>query len=169
MTMGDNPMENKLKNLPGLDVFVTPENAAFCKSNPYDELDKEKKEIRLLRLETHTCDPIIRCELLPSQPVAEVRDKYTALSYCAGDANMTETIVVNGNEFNVFANLHHALHEVRHFYSYARERCLRDCLLWVDQVCINQFNIVERSHQVGFMRDIYESAQTVLVCLSTPR
>jgi hypothetical protein len=45
----------------------------------------------------------------------------------------------------------------------------REFLLCVDQLCIDQSNIVERSHQVGFMPDIYESADQVLACLSTEK
>jgi hypothetical protein len=33
------------------------------------------------------------------------------------------------------------------------------------QFCINQPNQAERSHQVGFMRNIYEDADMVLACL----
>jgi hypothetical protein len=35
--------------------------------------------------------------------------------------------------------------------------------------CIDQSNIGERSHQVSFMREIYKSAEQVLVCLSTEK
>jgi hypothetical protein len=45
----------------------------------------------------------------------------------------------------------------------------QDCLLWVDQICINQKNDSERSHQVSFMREIYSCAEQVIICLSTSR
>jgi hypothetical protein len=37
--------------------------------------------------------------------------------------------------------------------------------LWADQICINQSDTDERSHQVGMMRDIYAGAARVLICL----
>ncbi|KAI7762970.1 hypothetical protein LZL87_013072 [Fusarium oxysporum] len=40
-------------------------------------------------------------------------------------------------------------------------------LLWVDQLCINQHDLKGRSHQVGFMTDIYQYAESTLACLST--
>jgi Heterokaryon incompatibility protein (HET) len=38
-------------------------------------------------------------------------------------------------------------------------------LLWVDAICINQGDIIERSRQVRIMRDIYANAKTVVVWL----
>jgi Heterokaryon incompatibility protein (HET) len=36
-------------------------------------------------------------------------------------------------------------------------------LLWIDQVCIDQMKVRERSHQVGLMGQIYGAAQGVLI------
>jgi hypothetical protein len=91
--------------------------------------------------------------------------KYTTISYCAGDPKKTEVIVVNGVEFNAFANLGHALRQARHFWT-DRFNNNQELILWVDQVCINQSNPLERSHQVSFMGTIYATAEQVLVSLS---
>ncbi|KAF2027823.1 hypothetical protein EK21DRAFT_71189, partial [Setomelanomma holmii] len=40
-------------------------------------------------------------------------------------------------------------------------------LLWADQICINQSDTEERSHQVGFMGAIYRCARDVAISLST--
>jgi Heterokaryon incompatibility protein (HET) len=58
--------------------------------------------------------------------------------------------------FRVTINLynalkHHRLSELR--------------LFWVDAICINQDDKLERSHQVGYMREIYKSAMNVTVWL----
>jgi hypothetical protein len=37
--------------------------------------------------------------------------------------------------------------------------------IWVNTICIDQSNIVERNVQVGIMRDIYIQASNVLVWL----
>jgi hypothetical protein len=44
---------------------------------------------------------------------------------------------------------------------------LREELLWVDQVRINQSDSREISHLVDLMRDIYAGAERVLVCLTS--
>lgn len=99
--------------------------------------------------------------------MAEVRGAYNALSYCAGDLRKTGVVLVNGVKCNVFANLKHALVEARH--SWRKRFKDREFLLWVDQLCIDQSNISERSQQVDMMRDIYESAERVITCLSTEK
>ncbi|KAF2723699.1 hypothetical protein K431DRAFT_282794, partial [Polychaeton citri CBS 116435] len=38
-------------------------------------------------------------------------------------------------------------------------------MLWIDSVCINQRNNVEKSLQVSFMGDIYAKARSVLACV----
>lgn len=68
---------------------------------------------------------------------------------------------MNGIRFNAFANLACALRQV----TQESKRPYFPQLIWADQICINQSDLVERSHQVGFMRDIYNSARFVLVCL----
>ena len=83
---------------------------------------------------------------------------YIALSYVWGDTHTKQEIFVNGISMQVTHNLEAAL------------RRLRDCCrikqgfkVWVDAICINQSNIVERSEQVGKMRDIYASAWHIVV------
>ncbi|KAK5121558.1 hypothetical protein LTR85_004730 [Meristemomyces frigidus] len=39
---------------------------------------------------------------------------------------------------------------------------------WVDALCINQSDLAERGHQVERMREIYSSAQRVIIFLGTP-
>ncbi|RSL79765.1 hypothetical protein CEP51_007088 [Fusarium floridanum] len=160
----------KDKSLPGHDIFCTPENSNFLSKTPYKTLDPARREIRLIKvLPDPGSERVVECELLPSAPIAELRGKYLALSYCAGNPRNTEVILVNGVKCNVFANLCHALKCARHFWAkQANPGDQQDfLLLWADQICINQADLSERSHQVGFMSDIYESAQQTLVCLST--
>jgi hypothetical protein len=38
-----------------------------------------------------------------------------------------------------------------------------ECVLWIDAICINQSDELERSVQVGYMGEIYESARRVVV------
>ncbi|KAF5645928.1 heterokaryon incompatibility 6 OR allele [Fusarium tjaetaba] len=149
---------------PGHDIFCTPENSEFLSQVEYKDLNPSAREIRLLKILPNSGSRFIECELLPSVRLADVHKQYLALSYCAGDVRNTKPILVNGARCNVFANLHHALNTVRYYWK--THTYHRDLFLWVDQICINQANLAERSHQVGFMRAIYESAKETLICLS---
>jgi hypothetical protein len=150
--------------LSGHDVFQTPENEKFYSANLYNDLDATSKEIRIINILPDSGGGLIECEFLPEAPLVDVKGRYFALSYCAGNAKTTNIILVNGIRCNVFANLHHALVLARQYFNKSFGNSpLR---LWVDQLCINQKNNQERSHQVGFMRDIYECAQHTLICLS---
>ncbi|RGP66997.1 Heterokaryon incompatibility protein [Fusarium longipes] len=159
------PAKTTRNSPPGHDIFCTPENSDFISKVPYTSLSTTQREIRLLKVLPDSGSGFVECELLPSIKLANVHKQYLALSYCAGSPKTTEIIMVNGARCNVFANLHHALTEARHYWQKQDEQ--RDFLLWVDQICINQFDLAERSHQVGFMRDIYSNAEKTLICLST--
>ncbi|KAH7177277.1 heterokaryon incompatibility protein-domain-containing protein [Fusarium sp. MPI-SDFR-AT-0072] len=155
------------KPSPGLDIFKTPENARFYSANMYESLDTSKREIRLIELSTQTGGGILECKLLPATLLADARKQYLALSYCAGEPTDTRDIRVNGVKCNIFANLHHALVVARRYWiRFSRQTPLR---LWIDQLCVNQHDLKERSHQVGFMRDIYQGAEHTLACLSTSK
>jgi hypothetical protein len=66
----------------------------------------------------------------------------------------------------VFANLGLALRDV---IAYWKKNGMENGqeLLWADQICINQSDSEERSHQVNQMRDTYAAASIVLVALAT--
>jgi hypothetical protein len=151
--------------LPAHDIFGTPENDSFQSTRPYSALLRDRKEIRLLQVLPNDREGMIDCVLQQCKPLSEIKGRYTTLSYCAGDPRTTKKIIVNGHTCNVFANLEHALHEARFFWKQTHGD--EDLLMWVDQICINQMDLGERSHQVGFMRDIYEHSNQVLICLST--
>ncbi|CAO2650619.1 Nn.00g019110.m01.CDS01 [Neocucurbitaria sp. VM-36] len=150
------------------DNFYTPQNKDFYSSIGYLGFKPEDRKIRLLRIQPlkpgdNKRSPI-EAELVDGQPLHAVQGKFTTISYCAGDPKKTETIYINGRTFNAFSNLGHALRLVRDFWK--EKFGTRELLLWADQVCINQSNPNERSHQVSFMGDIYGSSMQVLVCLS---
>ncbi|RYO12259.1 hypothetical protein AA0111_g12607 [Alternaria arborescens] len=150
---------------PGHDIFSTPDNDEFYAAYKYEQLDPSKQEIRLLRILPDCGDGTVKCELLTKAPLESVTKTYSALSYCAGDPKRTQCIIVNGRKFRAFANLAHALAEARFFWK--KTYGTRELLLWVDQICISQHNLLERSQQVALMREIYSSAEEVLICLST--
>jgi hypothetical protein len=107
----------------------------------------------------------ICCELQEKIPLGSITGKFSALSYCAGSADETVKIMIDGYWFNAFANLAHSLDRFQNLYE---KDSISGLLLWTDQACIDQANHQEKSHQVEFMRAIYEAAECTYVVLSTP-
>ncbi|CZR69946.1 uncharacterized protein PAC_19847 [Phialocephala subalpina] len=85
---------------------------------------------------------------------------YDALSYVWGDPTITRKIIVNGHEVNVTENLEAAL---RSLQCRLDDRSGRR--LWIDALCINQTDILERNVQVKRMATIYNKADTVIAWL----
>jgi hypothetical protein len=85
------------------------------------------------------------------------RPNYTALSYTWGDASRSQQIIINDAVVPVTESVETAL---RHL-----QRDTEVLTLWVDQLCINQNNYLERNEQVQQMNAIYSKAAQVLVWL----
>ena len=111
------------------------------------------------------------CTLLPGEPHEEIRCRiepaslssntaYEALSYTWGDRKNETYIFCNNAQSLVLPNLVSALQHLR--YS-DRER-----VLWIDRLCINQEDNVERSRQVMMMDKIFSLASLVIVWLGEP-
>jgi hypothetical protein len=89
--------------------------------------------------------------------------EYTALSYCWGDASKTTKIrIENWGNVEVTTNLEEALKSVRPLNIIGPGGSSRPKLLWVDALCINQQDSLERSQQVRQMRQIYSRAKEVI-------
>ncbi|KAI9648947.1 hypothetical protein NHQ30_001513 [Ciborinia camelliae] len=133
---------------------------SFNKYN-YDEcpLPKPTSLRYLLLLPAKESDEII-CELTTDN---EKNESYEALSYCWGGQNPDVSIKIrdkiNGMlyDFAVSETLRAALKRLRY------ESTMR--VLWVDAICINQKNVLERNEQVPMMSDIYSKAKSVCVWL----
>lgn len=112
-------------------------------------------EIRVLVLHPGLPDQEIECHLeyisLSQNP------KYEALSYEWGVQTSTRTVSVNEHLIEVRENLWNALLQLRENYI--------SRVLWIDALCINQRNYLERNHQVGLMGRIYQQATRVCAWL----
>jgi hypothetical protein len=82
---------------------------------------------------------------------------YAALSYAWGDAADTVDIFVDGAPVKVTRNLEVVLRMLRD------NKRMRGEQLWVDALCINQEDFVERGRQVKRMGNIFGGALRVLV------
>ena len=91
-------------------------------------------------------------------------EPYTALSYTWGRREDPEYIFVfpsstgdTDSHLRITKNLHEALIHLRH--------PTNEVVMWVDAICINQGDLVERDSQLQIMGQIYPSASTVCACL----
>ncbi len=113
---------------------------------------------RLIRLLPGKDATPIQCSIFHSD--LSGNPKYEALSYVWGsdDFNMFG-IMLNGKPFPVRTSLWQALHYLRH------KRTART--LWIDVICINQHDDLEKAVQISQMKNIYSQAWTVLSWLGT--
>lgn len=115
--------------------------------------------IRLLRLLPHQDeDAPIQCQLF----VCGLENSggprpYEALSYVWGSDHGSQSVSIEGCHLPVGGNLFAALLHLRDPFI---ER-----ILWIDAVCINQQDNMEKGHQVQSMATIYAKATRVIVWL----
>ena len=116
-------------------------------------------QIRLVKiLPGNYADPI--CCTISTKRLGSA--KYEALSYTWGDPSDSRTISVNGHPqaISITANCEAALRRLR-FPD--RERTV-----WIDAICINQRDVVERSRQVRLMADVFRQASCTLCYVGEP-
>lgn len=121
-------------------------------SQIYKPLNHSNDEIHLLLvLPSAAYFEPFRCEVktfcLANAP------RFMALSYEWGEEEDTSKniITIGCHNMHIRSNLRNALLRFREMLNEDR-----DYLLWVDAICINQHDLVERGHQVGMMTRIYQ-------------
>lgn len=124
---------------------------------PYEPIDSSKGEIRIIHLLPGSFDDTINIELVPVSLSSNPTPQYDALSYVWGLEKCSTPAFVNGIPIAITSNLDTAL---RYFRDKTNEKTL-----WVDAVCINQKDNVEKGPQVQMMGQIYSKAAQVLVWL----
>ncbi|KAF2271839.1 HET-domain-containing protein [Westerdykella ornata] len=144
-------------------------------TSTYTPLDPSTRQIRCISIAPGYGSSPLVCNLIYlslNDAGYRLAANYEALSYCWGDLSTVVPItLVHPKQsstdidkaeqveqtFYVTADLHCALLNFR--------RILSARILWVDAICINQNDPVERSQQVSSMGQIYSSAERVLVWL----
>ncbi|KAF2754812.1 HET-domain-containing protein [Pseudovirgaria hyperparasitica] len=134
----------------------------------YSPLQDPKTQIRLLTLfPGDFSDPIILSLHTVSLTLTN-KNHYEALSYVWGSSTETRTIFLRLSDesqdsaepnmdsapFEATLNLESALKHLRQMKQPRK--------LWVDALCINQKDDVEKGYQVAIMADIYRDAKVVL-------
>jgi hypothetical protein len=127
----------------------------------YSALDSSQKQIRLLQLESRNTSMTktlgISCTL--NQISRLINPVYMALSYTWGDQSRTRPILVDDTKAPITENLEAALHHLQQEYE--------ALTLWVDALCINQTDEIEKSDQVKQMLEIYRGAAVTIVWLGS--
>jgi hypothetical protein len=100
----------------------------------------------------------LKCQLV--YKYLDGRPKYGCLSYVWGKPEFTKAIKLNGKPFFVIENLEVALRHIRQRSQVGA--------LWIDALCINQRDDVERSQQVSLMGEMYQNCEVDLVWLLVP-
>ena len=113
-------------------------------------------EIRLVKIFPGSGISTVKCEL-QSAALGPETPKYIALSYCWGNVTHKTWVNCNGQRLALTKDLLNAIRRLR--------RKDEIIILWIDQICINQEDLEERSSQVQLMRKIYRSAADVLIWL----
>lgn len=137
-------------------------------------LDYKKASLRLIEIQRNVShDGLIQCRMvhmtsLPEQFTSadgddsrsdgKPRQKYACVSYTWGTTDSRFKIRVNGKVFQVRANLFR-------FLDTARIKGYFDRYFWIDALCIDQSNVIERNHQVQQMGRIFSNAEEVLMWL----
>ncbi|KAF2027322.1 HET-domain-containing protein, partial [Setomelanomma holmii] len=113
---------------------------------------------RLLLIQPGHYDDPLRLSLIHSFP-AHCRNELTALSYTWGSARNMRLVECNdeGESILLTRNCENAVRRLR---STTRQEAY-----WIDAICINQDDVLEREVQVRGMGDIYRAAADVVVYL----
>jgi hypothetical protein len=136
----------------------------------HTSLDLKTDSIRLIQVVNGAPQDVIRCRIRR----ASTSDQYTCLSYVWGSPEDTELIEIDGKPFLIRRNLWDFLSTVRSNKDVGIEKALGNGsdrpyhdgdLFWIDALCIDQSDGLERNHQVQQMGKIYSGAQRVLAWL----
>ncbi len=150
-------MSNLFRNL-----FAPRSHAFFSYSTA--ALGAADAEIRMLELLPAAPTEELACRLMVVK-IAQLPQDYKGLSYAWGNGDSSHTITVlpakgsggTPGTLRITESLHTGLVHLRDAHQPVR--------LWVDQICINQEDLVEKGQQVSLMGSIYSKAEQVLVWL----
>lgn len=142
----------------------------------YQPLDHDQPSIRLVHLLPNlSSEGLIQCKISH----ASTESPYVCLSYvwdvsrlqmedCAQGDMDNRVILVNDQLFRIRSNLFDFLWIARHNATrrdWKLEKFDLSIPFWIDALCINQLNVLERNHQVEQMGAIYSHALRVHVWL----
>jgi hypothetical protein len=125
----------------------------------HDPMEDSMQQIRLLRFGLHLPEMQSQDALSITIETHNISRAplYHAISYLWGDNRTIHNVTMNGKTLAIRPNCYSALLQLQ-----LRQT---DSYFWIDAICINQNDNVERSNQVALMSKIYKNASLVLVSL----
>ncbi len=118
----------------------------------YSSVTLQNNEFRLLFVESVSGDDVV-CYLNKHKVPYEGEAKYCAISYTWGSQLLDHSVKCCGININVTKSCFDVL------------STLGNVLVWIDQLCIDQANLAERTEQIMLMNKIYSGAQLVFIWL----
>jgi hypothetical protein len=142
--------------------FFHPNFELFFSQSPplhiYHPLDDSRHAVRFLELlPCLDSTTEIRCRLFESS--LDENPRYVALSYVWGDTSSREYISVQGKPVEVIPSQAQILRVLR---SRGEDSV---SAIWLDGLCINQQDFLERSSQVRLMKRLFAQARDIIVGL----
>lgn len=116
-------------------------------SDTYQPLKEERGEIRLLRVKAAGSEDTIQCWLSTVSLFEDSHLQYETISYCWENPANRSQLYLNNRLVSVPRSSERALRRVR--------LVDEDRTVWIDALCINQEDLVEKSIQVRLMGIIY--------------
>ena len=130
-----------------------PKDKMTATSKPFPYTRLQDNEIRLLRISIDPDSNLLICNF-DVRDLTASRGTYKAISYCWGDPEPRHSVLCTTGDH---LNLTESAAEVLRFVV---SRDSEDWY-WIDQICINQEDLVERSAQVSIMGQVYSSTRQV--------
>jgi hypothetical protein len=118
---------------------------------------KHDRNIRLLGYPNESDSNNITFDM-DEKLLEEASGAFIAVSYCWGNEQPTERLPLSSRVYLEVTRTVHSL--LRHIAGVSS-----GLPLWVDAICINQADLVEKNSQVRMMKDIYAAAKYVIVWL----
>ncbi|KAF2034251.1 hypothetical protein EK21DRAFT_97703 [Setomelanomma holmii] len=118
------------------------------------------RHIRIFEVQPGDSSDVFRGRFILASIDSEV--ECDALSYMWGAPAPVDKIIVAGAAIPLASNLATAL---RHIRNCKEPEPLK---IWIDAICINQDDSVERGHQVAMMRLVYSKARCVRIWINEP-
>jgi Heterokaryon incompatibility protein (HET) len=115
--------------------------------------------VRFLKRSPQPDPDVLVFEFL-SCPLKSIEDKYAAVSYCWGTLPTTRSLrIADGSYISVSAKVEEILTTVMSRIDHN--------IIWLDAVCINQRNMVEKALQIPLIGSIYRCAASVEIWLDS--
>ncbi|KAH7069329.1 heterokaryon incompatibility protein-domain-containing protein [Paraphoma chrysanthemicola] len=131
----------------------------------YLPLQQDLQEIRIFRYAADISDLTLAVEMMTTSLMQPDHQAFTTLSYVWGDPAMTFPIIVNGKRLSVTKSVHELLEILfrsKELDGPLSTGSIQESWWWMDSICINQQDLIERASQVRFMGEIYKTSSLTI-------